>query len=212
MQTVTMPVRRARLRASNRVKCLLCYVICFAVPLLYQAAMLWLVYPYRLAGTAPGIAANIAAAFPFLSDGLADFIKAADIAAAKAPSALADAIAARDYEWRVFLSAWALSAWALTLLLQLLWRMTHAKPVMAARAYRRAVSDYRLTLLLIAALGAFFAAAVWFIGARFIEGRTAWDYAAYFPVYALNVLAAFLCFRLAAPPVLSGRRAFFKRL
>ena len=34
-----------RLRWSNRVKCLMCYLVCFALPLLWQAAASLWIYP-----------------------------------------------------------------------------------------------------------------------------------------------------------------------
>ncbi len=212
MQTAAKPLRRARLRASNRTKCLFCYLICFSVPLLYQVAALWFVYPFWLAGTAPGIADNLSAAFPWLSGLLSELAASADIGAAHTPDALSAALEARDMQWRLFLCGVAAAAWLITLIAQLAWRAVHAKPYMAARAFRSAVRGYRFSMLIILLVNALFAAGVWFIGARFIAGRTIWDYLTYFPVYALNIVAAFICFRLAAPPVLSGKGAFFKRL
>ena len=55
-------------------------------------------------------------------------------------------------------------------------------------------------------------AALWLLGVQFVQGRTGWDYVIYFCPFLLNSLAAIVCFRLAAPPVLSGKGAFFKRL
>ena len=55
-------------------------------------------------------------------------------------------------------------------------------------------------------------AALWLLGVQFVQGRTGWDYVIYFCPFLLNGLAAIVCFRLAAPPVLSGKGAFFKRL
>lgn len=75
-----------------------------------------------------------------------------------------------------------------------------------------AIRTYRLTLLWLCAVNAAFAAVVWLAGVRWIPGRTGWDLAAYFGCYALNVLAAAAVSRLAAPPAISGRHAFFKRL
>ena len=56
------------------------------------------------------------------------------------------------------------------------------------------------------------AAALWLLGVQFVQGRTGWDYVIYFCPFLLNGLVAIVCFRLAAPPVLSGKGAFFKRL
>lgn len=210
--TKPRPARRARLRTSGGFKCLLCYAVCFLLPLLFEAAALKLIYPYRLASTAPAIAANIAEAFPSLGGLLAPWVRRADIAAAADPQALELALNARDAQWLAFLGGLALIIWAATLLVQLVWRFTHRQPVMAARATTRAIRDYRISMLVIIALNALGAACVWFAGVRFIGGRGLWDYLAYFTVYALNILAALICFRLAAPPTLSGRGAFFRRL
>ena len=209
----TQVERRVRTRFTNRFKCLLCYLICFSIPLLWQAAGLFFVYPYRLAGTAPSVAANVAHAVPALASALESYAQAADLSrAAGNPNALAAAIAARDAQWRAAVGGWFALAWLMTLLIQLLWRATHAKATLASRATSRAVRAYRLSFFAILLINALFAAALWLVGARFIAGRTAWDYLAYFAAYILNLIAALCCFRLAAPPVLSGKHAFFKRL
>ena len=96
--------------------------------------------------------------------------------------------------------------------MQLLWRAGQRSAIQPARATRRAIRTYRLTLLCLCAVNAAFAAVVWLAGVRWIPGRTGWDLAAYFGCYALNVLAAAAVSRLAAPPAISGRHAFFKRL
>lgn len=67
-------------------------------------------------------------------------------------------------------------------------------------------------LLALCALNVAFAALVWFSGMRSIPGRNLWDALAYWGCYPLNVLAAAAVSRLAAPPVISGRHAFFRRL
>ena len=54
-----------RLRWSNRVKCLMCYLVCFALPLLWQAAASLWIYPLKLTGTAPNVALHLQAALPF---------------------------------------------------------------------------------------------------------------------------------------------------
>ncbi|MBQ8150784.1 MAG: hypothetical protein IJ041_09740, partial [Clostridia bacterium] len=58
------PAKRLRLRTSGGIKPLLCYLICFAVPVLWQYAGLWLVYPYKLANTAPAIADTLLKLLP----------------------------------------------------------------------------------------------------------------------------------------------------
>ena len=50
--------RRIRIRRTNRLKCLVCYLVCFALPVLWQFIGLWLIYPYKLAATAPNAAAE----------------------------------------------------------------------------------------------------------------------------------------------------------
>ena len=54
-----------RLRWSNRGKCLMCYLVCFALPLLWQAAASLWIYPLKLTGTAPNVALHLQAALPF---------------------------------------------------------------------------------------------------------------------------------------------------
>lgn len=203
-------VRRVRVRYTNRMKCLLCYLICFLIPPAWQAGMFALVYPYKLAGTAPDLMHNLSLAFPFFTFPTGGGAQAS--AAASGTEALQAALSFQDGVWRAFTGLCFLCAWGLTLLAQLLWRVSYAKPVLAAKTTARAVRAYRLTQALIWLVNAWFALAVWFLGVRFIAGRTVWDYLFYFAAYVLNALAAFACFRLAAPPALSGRHAFFKRL
>ena len=82
----------------------------------------------------------------------------------------------------------------------------------ADEAARRAVVHYRISMLVILLVNALAAAVVWLLGVQFISGRGLWDYVTYVAPYGLNVIAAFCCFRLAAPPAISGKKAFFKRL
>ncbi|MEG0995969.1 MAG: hypothetical protein RR367_02280 [Clostridia bacterium] len=212
-QAIQSPARRrVRVRFSNHVKCLFCYLICFAVPVLWQAMGLWLCYPYQLAGTAPNVARHLLDALPLLSGTLSGMANAAADPAAADPALWRAALAVRDGAWRAFLVGCYVPAWALTLLTQLLWRFAHGRAVFTARNTARAVHAYRLLQLGIWAINALFASTVWLAGVRFIPQRTAWDFLVYFVAYALNALAALCCFRLAAPPALSGRHAFFKRL
>lgn len=204
--------RRSRVRYSNRIKCLLCYLICFSLPLLWQAAALVLIYPYKLAGTAPNIAANLMQAFPFLAPFLTSAAQAAVSPVDGTSAALLQALSFRENAWLWSVGASLFSAWAITLVLQLIWRCTHARVVLAARAAASAIHAYRLAQTVIWLVNALFACALWFLGVRFIAGKTLWDYLAYFLAYALTPLAAFVCFRLAAPPALSGKHGFFKRL
>lgn len=202
----------SKVRRTNRWKVSLCYLACFAVPWGWLFCALRFVYPYRLAGSAPMIAQNLISALPFLGAALAPAAALAADPAAASAQAWADALGARDLQWMLFLVVLLAAAWLITLLCQLLWRVSHARPVDAARNARRAIRDYRLMMALVWLVNLAACAALWLLGARFIPSRAAWDYLAYFVPYALNVLAAFGCFRLAAPPVLSGKHAFFKRL
>ena len=200
-----------RLRWSNRVKCLVCYLVCFALPLLWQAAAsLWNLPPQTDGHRAQRGAASASgsALFPAPLEALAR----SGEAAAATPEALRAALFSREQSWLWFLAACALAAWLITLAVQLLWRAGRRSAIQPARAARRAIRTYRLTLLWLCAVNAAFAAVVWLAGVRWIPGRTGWDLAAYFGCYALNVLAAAAVSRLAAPPAISGRHAFFKRL
>ena len=80
------------------------------------------------------------------------------------------------------------------------------------RLCRRAKATYRLNLLVILLINAAVALLLYLSGVQHIPGRTVWDWLVYFPAFGLNVLAAMICFRLAAPPAISGKHAFFKRL
>ena len=202
-----------RMRYSNRLKVLGCYGISFGLPLLTAAAGLFAVYPYKLQGSAPLVAETL------LSLGLSAGRKGLEAAAAAAavaegasPAEWQRAFLERDRQWLFFVGALFLLAWFLTLFLQLLWRGRHARGLEAARNTRAAIRDYRLTQGIVWAVNGLAAALCWTMGVQFIEGRNAWDFLAYFAPYLLNGLAAVACFRLAAPPALSGKRAFFKRL
>lgn len=218
MQTVhTVPQKkkkRTRMRYSNRFKVLICYLVSFALPPLWQLGCLALIYPYQLKNSAPLIAENLMGTFPFLKGVLGSYAeKAAELPAAEFSAQLWDAAQqSREKQWMVFLLALFAVAWLLTLLLQLIWRWSHTRGLNGAKAVNRAVVHYRLSMLVILALNGAFAAAVWLLGVQFIAGRGLWDYLTYFGAYALNILAALCCFRLAAPPAISGKKAFFKRL
>lgn len=204
--------KRAKVRYSNRVKVLLCYLCCFLWPVGWLYAAFRLVYPYRLVGSAPLIAENLVAAFPFLGKRLNTAAMLAADPLTLTAQAWRTALQSRDEQWMTFLAAAFLLAWLLSLILQLCWRGRHSGPLMAAKNTAWAIRDYRLTALVIWGVNAAMAGAVWLLGAQFIQGKTAWDYLVYFAPYALNALAAQVCSRLAAPPVLSGRHGFFKRL
>lgn len=206
------PRGRERVRYSNRVKVLICYLVCFAIPPLWLVAGLVLVYPYQLTGSAPEVLGSLINTFPVLKRWLSEAAAQAAAPAASSPEIWQAALDSRDSQWAIFLAAVFAAGWLLTLLCQLLWRCTHGGAYQAARASARAIRDYRLTQLIIWLVNGSLAAAVWLLGVQFIQGRTLWDYLVYFVPYGLNGLAALCCFRLAAPPALSGRHAFFKRL
>ncbi len=204
--------KRLRLRITNRFKVLLCYLVSFAVPVLWHWAALWLVYPYKLIGTAPAIADTLLRLSPFQPEQLTSAAAAAGDPLTGSPLGWTEALTARDLHWRLFLTACFAAAWLVTLVVQLIWRIRHSRAINAARVARRAKRSYRLWMLILLMLNAGMAWLVWLLGVSGIPGRTLWDYLAYFPPYLLNVLAALCCFRLAAPPSISGKHAFFKRL
>ncbi|MDO4349342.1 MAG: hypothetical protein Q4C35_01785 [Eubacteriales bacterium] len=202
--------RRIRIRRTNRLKCLACYLVCFALPPLWQLAGLWLVYPYKLAATAPNAAAALAGLVPLPA--LKSLAQRCTEPVHATPEAIRAAMAAREQSWLAFVAACALAAWLATLVLQLIWRAASHKPTQAARATQAAILAYRLNMLVIWLCNAAIAAVVWFFGARQIAGFGLWDALCYFGVYLLNPLAAVCVSRLAAPPTLSARHGFFKRL
>ena len=206
------PAKRVRVRYSNHGKVLLCYLFCFAAPPLWLLCGLWLVYPYRLVGSAPLVCQNLLSAFPFLDATLSPLAALSADPTDHAAGAWAEALLHRDRQWMVFLLAVFALAWLITLIWQLVWRGASARPVNASKNVFRAIRRYRLTMLALWLVNLAAAALVWLLGARFIQGRTLWDYLVYFVPYALNGVAALFCCRLAAPPSLSGKRAFFKRL
>lgn len=202
---------QSRLRYSNRTKVLLCYLAAFGLPVLWMLAGLFWGYPYKLAGSAPHIAETLLGLFPGQAR-LAAAASAAETPAGASPEFWRLALQQREKQWLLFWTAvWAV-AWLLTLSLQLGWRLRHHQPCFAARNTLRAIRDYRLTQLVVWTVNLVGAAALWLLGVQFVQGRTGWDSVIYFIPFLWNGLAAIVCFRLAAPPVLSGKGAFFKRL
>jgi len=184
--------RPMRIRFTNRIKCLLCYLIVFPLPLLWQALALRWIYPYKLAGTAP----ELMEALRFITS---------------EEASLQSLLAARESNWLMLIFLCAVAAWVLVLLLQLLWRFSRRKSG-GFRATQRAVHTYRLMMLFVWGISLGCAALVWQFGVRLIAGRTLWDLIAYFAFYLILPLPAAVVSRLAAPSILSGRHAFFKRL
>ena len=204
--------KRLRLRTSGGIKPLLCYLICFALPVLWQYAGLWLVYPFKLANTAPAIADTLQKLLPLRSAALEAAALEASLPTVSDPGLWSAALSLRDEHWRLFVAVCFVAAWAVTLLIQLWWRIRHSKGLNAAKLCRRAKATYRLNLLVILLINAAVALLLYLSGVQHIPGRTVWDWLVYFPAFGLNVLAAMICFRLAAPPAISGKHAFFKRL
>ena len=203
-----MRLKSLRMRSGNHLWCILCYAAAFALPAAWMYAALRFIYPYKLYGSAPDVAAHLLRTFPALDQWLSPI---AALTAENA-SALRDSIFAREQVWLAALAGMAACTWLITLLIQLIWRFTHRSPILSARAVQRAVRSYRITMLIIWLINTAAAAALWLFGVQHIIGRTAWDYLAAFGVYVLIPLSAFVVSRFAASPVISGRHAFFKRI
>lgn len=203
-----MRKRPLRMRRSNPIFCLLCYVIAFAVPLAWQAAAIRLIYPHKLAATAPDLAAHLLKTFPFLEK----WLKPVTALTAEGSAALREVLAAREQVWLFALAACAAALWAVVLLIQLLWRFTHRSPLLGARQTSRAIRSYRLMMILLWTLCFAAGAALWLFGVRHIPGRTLWDYLVSFGVLALIPLSAAFVSRFAASSAISGKHAFFKRI
>ena len=204
--------RRSRIKYHSRLKVLLCYVLCWGVAaLLTYAALRW-VFPCKLVGASPDVLGNLSRAFPFLRGPLAGAQAALQTGPQADAAEIARAMALRDLYWRQFVGGCVGVAMALSLILQLCWRAAFSRVRRASRATGRAIRWYHLLMTVILLLNAGAALFLYLIGVRFIAGRTLWDYAVYYGGFALTALASALCFRLAAPPTLSGYRAFFKRL
>ncbi len=205
-----MPKARRRLKYHNRTKVLLCYLLAWGLALVLPYLLLRYVYPYKLAGSAPDLAITLAG-LP-LPEAARSLLAASAVTPGMAQGPLQAALDARDLLWRYAVGAVLALTWALSLLWQLLWRASYLRPADGARAAQRAIRGYRLSMLGIATLGALGALGVFWLGLRWVAGRTVWDYLVYFCGFALTPLAAMVCFRLGAPPAISGRKAFFKRL
>lgn len=198
-------------RIIGRVKTLSCYFLCWGSAVAIPLASLRWFFPFKLVGSSPAIAQNLSNVFSFLQPALAG--AAADaVLEGKTGEMLSRAMAARDGQWCLFVALCFVTAWLISLTIQLCWRglFVHAKKV--AQATTRAIRLYLLSMLAIVGVNAFVALICYLLGVQFVEGRNGWDYLLYFGGYVLNALAADLCFRLAAPAVISGRNAFFKRL
>lgn len=203
-----MRKRTLRMHSGNHAVCLICYAAAFAIPLLWEYIAIRLLYPWKLASTAPDVHAHLLNAFPVLDKWLSPVA----VPAAGNAFSLREMLAAREENWLNALVLCALAAWGLTLLVQLIWRFTNRSPLFSARKTVRAIRTYRLTMLFIWLLNAAIAAGIWFFGVQHITGRTLWDYLVSFGIYLLHPLAACFVSRFAASPAISGKHAFFKRL
>lgn len=210
MQSDSIRTRKRPLRthAGNPIACLLCYVCAFALPLIWQTAATGILYPQKLAATAPDVNVHLLKAVP----GLDRWLSPAAVPAAGSAFSLREMLAVREQHWLQTLTVCAFAAWGLTLLVQLVWRFANSSPLFSAKRTVRAILTYRLTMLAAWLLNAAIAAGIWYFGVQHITGRTLWDYLVSFGVYLLNPLAAAFVSRFAASPAISGKHAFFKRL
>ena len=210
MQTDSRRMRKRplRMRRGNHFACFLCYLIAFAIPVLWQYAAIRFIYPWKLASTAPDIAAHLLEGVPFGGR----WIEPVAALTAENAGALRDVLAAREQVWLFVLAACACAAWLITLIIQLIWRFSHRSPLFSARRTSRAIRSYRIAMLIIWALNAAAAVFLWLFGVEHIAGRTLWDYLASFGVFALIPLSAAFVSRFAASPAISGGHGFFKRI
>ena len=211
-QTAGIKMRKRKTPYTNKTKVILCYVILWSLAVIVPLLGLWWVFPYKLVGTSPEIAKIVAEILPPVRGMLAESIRGAAFSEGMTAVELGDMIAARDLQWRVFVGGLAALLWIISLNVQLIWRSFYVRPVGITRASFRAVRSYRLTMLGILAFNAGGAFLVYAMGMQFVAGRTLWDWLIYVNGFVLNVLAAFLCFRFAAPSAISGKYSFFKRL
>ncbi len=203
---------RPKLKYHNRTKVFLCYALAWGIALLLPYAGLLYLYPYKLAGTAPDITVTLSALPFLLPDSIRHVVTSSSLTAGIQGGALYSALAAREMTWRAVVATLVATGWAVGLLWQLLWRVTYRHPRQAARATLHAVHSYRWSMFGIWLVNALLALGLYTVGVRLIPNRTAWDYILYFNGFILPPLAAWVCFRLAAPPAISGKHAFFKRL
>lgn len=200
--------RSLRIRAGNHTVCLIFYAVAFAIPVLWEYAALRLIYPWKLASTAPDVNAHLLDALPMLSRWLSPMA----VPTAGTAFSLREMLAEREANWLTVLALFALLAWGLTLLVQLGWRFSNRSPIFSVRSTFRAIRAYRLTMIVIWMINAAIAASVWYFGVQHITGRTLWDCLVSFGIYLLNPLSALFVSRFAASPAISGKHAFFKRL
>lgn len=211
--------QKVHIRYHNRTKVLLIYLVCWGVAVLVPLAGLWWLYPNKLAGSAPLLSQTLMEwmrripRIPFLP--FIDTLRAAlDTVLAGASvqgAALEKYLAARDLIWQSVATFLNLLACGLTLLLQLFWRGFSGRSAMTQRKVMRAVHCYHLCMLVLWLLNGLFVAALYLVGMGSIQDFSVWDLLLYTNGYLLNLVAAVICFRNAAPSSISGRQAFFRR-
>jgi len=204
--------KRIRVRYGNRARVLLLYLLTWSLAMMVPLAGLVWVYPYTLVGASPPLAEHVAAIAPFAKSWLEGIIREATVTEGMSAASIAGALAARDLQWRVFLAGCHLVCWFASLCIQLGWRSLYRRPLGVASAARRALRTYRITLFIVLLINGLGALLVHFLGLRFIGGKNIWDWLISMNGFGLNLAAAWLCFRLGAPPAISGKRAFFRRL
>ena len=98
-------------KTHNRIRVLLCYLLCWGIALLLPYLGLKYLYPYKLAGTAPAAATGLA--FLPLPAVAREALALGQAAADR--GLLKQALAARDLAWRYTVGGLAALAWLLTL-------------------------------------------------------------------------------------------------
>ncbi len=208
-----MPVAAtAKIRFHNRIRVLLCYALAWSLALLPAYVLLTRVYPYRLVGTAPDLTPVADSLRAVLPEVFLQALDASRVQAGMGRAAMVTALAARETVWLYSVGGAVLAAALISLLIQLCWRFSFRRPRLAARTALRAVAAYRWSMLVIWLVNLLFLLGLYLLGVRRIAGRTAWDALFYIGVFIPIPLAATVCVRLAAPPSLSGKHGFFRRL
>jgi len=204
----TVRIQQMKTKYTNRVKVLVFYIVVWFLAVFLPIAGLVKVYPSELNSAAPAIAKHLAEAFPGASSWLQGYMDSAE----GRNGTSQEAKQAADTQWCVFVGTVTAAAWLTSLFAQLCWRSFYVSPVRPARAARQAIHSYRLLLLAIILANLAASACIYGLGLRFVAGRTVWDWTLSMGGFALNIIAAFLSFRFAAPPSISGKRSFFRRL
>ena len=110
MQHDANRLRTLRMHGSNRLACLICYLVAFGIPAVWEWAALSLLYPRKLVFTAPDAAGQLLKVFPVLER----WISPVGIPGAENAFSLREMLLAREQFWLTMLALCALTAWALT--------------------------------------------------------------------------------------------------